>query len=248
MADPLKQFKIETLIPLEIGSLDLSYTNSALWMTIAAGCSVLLLAAGLRNKSLVPGRLQMANEMIYEFVAGMIRDNLGSEGKKFFPLIFSLFLFVLFGNLLGLVPYSFTFTSHIVINFALALIIFLTVTVYGIFRNGMKFFSIFAPPGIPFALAFVIVPIEIISFLIRPVTLSVRLFANMMAGHLVLKVFAGFSAAMIGLGIGGVVASILPMAFNVLFIAFELLVACLQAYVFAILSCIYLKDAIEIHH
>ena len=248
MADPIKQFVITPIVPIQMGGLDLSFTNSSLWMAFAVIVSVVLFGLGVSKKSLVPGRLQVFTEMFYEFVSGMIRDSMGEKGKQFFPIIFTLFVMVLMGNLLGLIPHSFTFTSHIIVTVALALMIFLMVTVIGIFKHGFGFFGLFSPPGVPFVLKFLVVPIEMISFFARPLTLSVRLFANMMAGHLVLKVFAGFSASMLSLGALGVVASLVPMAFNVLIIAFEVLVALLQAYVFAILSAIYLNDTIEIHH
>ena len=248
MADPISQFKIKTLVPMEIGGLDLSFTNSALWLVIAAVASLSLFSYGMSRKALVPGRFQMFVEMFYEFVSSMIRDSMGQKGKQFFPLIFTLFVVVLMGNLLGLLPGAFTYTSHIIVTGALALMIFFFVLAIGIFRHGFAFFSLFSPPGVPFFIKFLVVPIELISFFVRPLTLSVRLFANMMAGHLVLKVFAGFSASLLSLGALGVAASLVPMAFNVLMIAFEVLVALLQAYVFAILSAIYLNDTIEIHH
>jgi F-type H+-transporting ATPase subunit a len=189
----------------------------------------------------VPGRTQVFAESMYEFIAGMVRDNIGSKGREFFPLIFTIFIVVLMGNMLGMIPYSFTYTSHIAVTMGLALSIFIFVTILGFVKHGTHFFSLFCPAGVPWALKPLIIPIEILSYLIRPVTLSVRLFANMMAGHLMLKVFAGFSVAM-GVGLG-----ILPMFFNVALIGFEFLIAFLQAYVFTILSCIYLKDAIELH-
>lgn len=248
MADPLKQFVIEPYIPFEMGGVDLSFTNSSLWMLIAVIVSISLFSFGISRKALVPGRLQMLTEMFYEFVSSMIRDATGGKGKEYFPLIFTVFVMVLMGNLLGLVPGSFTFTSHIVVTAALALLIFFIVIFIGLFRHGFAFFNLFSPPGVPFILKFLVVPIEMISFFVRPVTLSVRLFANMLAGHLVLKVFAGFSVALLALPIVGPLASLVPLAFNVLMIAFEVLVALLQAYVFAILSAIYLNDTIEIHH
>jgi F-type H+-transporting ATPase subunit a len=194
-----------------------------------------------RKQAIVPGRMQVFAENMYEFVASMIRDNIGSQGRQFFPLIFTVFMVVLMGNMLGMIPYSFTYTSHIAVTMGLALAIFLLVTILGFVRHGLHFFTLFCPAGVPWALKPLIIPIEILSYLIRPVTLSVRLFANMMAGHLMLKVFAGFSVAM-GVGLG-----ILPMFFNVALIGFEFLIAFLQAYVFTILSCIYLKDAIDLH-
>jgi F-type H+-transporting ATPase subunit a len=248
MADPIHQFVIQPIIPLHIGGIDLSFTNSALWMGIAAVCSIAFLTASMRRRALVPGRAQMFSETLYQFIANMIRENLGTRGREYFPLIFTLFVVVLMGNMLGMIPWSFTYTSHLIVTGALAVMIFLTVLVIGLFRHGFKFFHLFVPPGVPLWLFPLIIPIEILSFLVRPVTLSVRLFANMMAGHLVLKVFAGFSAAMLGLGAGGVILGIVPAAFNVALITFECLIAFLQAYVFTILSCIYLKDTIEIGH
>jgi len=245
---PVDQFKIEPLIPLQIAGVDISFTNSSLWMMIAVVLSISLLGAAARSRAMIPGRLQVMAEMLYEFVGGMIRDNIGQHGRKYFPFVFSVFMIVLMGNLLGLVPFSFTYTSHIAVTGILALFIFVMVTIIGLVRHGLHFFHLFLPPGVPIFLVPIVVPIEVISYLIRPVTLSVRLFANMMAGHLVLKVFAGFSVAMVtGLGGAGLIAGLIPMAFNSLIIAFELLVALLQAYVYAILTCIYLKDSIELH-
>ncbi len=248
MADPIHQFKVIPIIPFEVAGIDLSFTNSALWMLIGALMSATFLIVASRKKALVPGRLQVTAEMLYEFVAGMIRENTGAKGRQFFPVIFTVFVVVLMGNVLGLVPYSFTYTSHIIVTFMLAALIFLMVTIFGIMNHGLRFFTMFAPSGVPLILQFLVVPIELLSFLIRPITLSARLFFNMVAGHLMLKVFAGFSTMMLGLGLGGVVAGLLPMAFNVGIYALELLVALLQAYIFAILSAIYLKDAVDLHH
>lgn len=248
MAGPIEQFKIEPIVPVQIGGIDFSFTNASLWMAFAAIASVAIFSYGMSRRALVPGRPQIFTEMFYEFVSSMIRDSMGTKGKQYFPLIFTLFVVVLMGNLLGMLPYSFTYTSHIIVTGALALMIFLFVTIIGLFRHGFAFFNLFSPPGVPFIMKFLVVPIEILSFLVRPITLSVRLFANMMAGHLVLKVFAGFSVSLLAIPLIGPIASLLPMGFNVLMIAFEVLVALLQAYVFAILSAIYLNDTIEIHH
>ncbi len=237
---PLHQFIIERLVPLHIGGLDLSFSNSALFMAIAVVVITAFLTLSMSGASLVPSRWQSAAEMSYEFIANMVRDNVGSAGKAYFPFVFSLFMFVLFGNLIGMVPYSFTYTSHIAVTFALAAFIFIGVTVIALARHGWHFFSFFAPKGMPAALLLLLVPIEIISYLIRPLTLSIRLFANMMAGHTMLVIFAGFVVAM---GLFG----ILPLALNIFFILLELLVAVLQAYVFTILTCIYLNDAIHLH-
>ena len=248
MADPIKQFVVEPLIPFQMGGVDLSFTNSSLWMVIGALASVTLLSLATRKKALVPGRLQVTAEILYEFIAGMIRENTGPKGRQYFPLIFTLFIVVLMGNVLGLIPHSFTYTSHIIVTFTLAALIFFTVTIFGVVNHGLKFFTLFAPPGVPLVLQFLIVPIEILSFMIRPITLSVRLFANMVAGHLMLKVFAGFSTMLLGLGLGGVALGLVPMVFNIAIYALELLVALLQAYIFAILSAIYLKDTVDLHH
>jgi len=248
VANPIKQFEIQPLIHLPVGNFDLSYTNSSLWMTIAVIVSTLMLTMAMRRRALVPGRMQAFAEIIYEFVAGMIRENIGTKGRQFFPLIFTLFIFVLLGNMLGMIPYSFTYTSHIAVTAVLAFLVFLIVIGIGLVKHGFHFFSLFMPPGVPWWLVPLILPIEIMSFLTRPITLSVRLFANMIAGHIMLKVFAGFSAGMMAMGTVGILPGILPMLFNSVMIGFEFLIAFLQAYVFAILSCIYLKDSVEIDH
>lgn len=237
---PLEQFTIERLVPIHIGSVDISYTNSALLMTIAVAVATVLLVAATARKSLVPGRWQSVAELLYEFVAGMVRDNVGSEGRRYFPLIFSIFIFILFGNLLGLIPYSFTFTGQIVVTFAMALFVFAFVTVLAFILHGINFFKFFLPTGAPLLMAPLLIPIEIISYLTRPVSLSLRLFANMLAGHTMLAVFAGFTVAM---GLFG----FLPLSFNVALLALEIVINLLQAYVFAILSCLYLSDAIHLH-
>jgi F-type H+-transporting ATPase subunit a len=237
---PLHQFMIERLVPLHVGGLDLSYTNSALFMTVTVAAITAFTVFSMSGAGLVPQRWQSTVELCYEFVANMVRDNVGSEGRRYFPFIFSLFMFVLFGNLLGMVPYTFTFTSHIAVTFAMALFIFLAVTAIALARHGLHFFSFFAPKGVPWIMLLLLVPIEIISYLIRPMTLSIRLFANMMAGHTMLFIFASFVTA---LGVFGV----LPLVFNMGFILLEFLVAVLQAYVFTILTCIYLHDAIHLH-
>ena len=248
MASPIHQFVIERIVPIEIAGYDLSFTNSSLWMSIAAGLSIIFLTLSMNKKSLVPNRVQMSSEMVYQFVANMIRENIGSKGREYFPLVFTIFMFVLLGNMLGMIPYSFTYTSHIIVTGVMALVIFLMVVVIGIARHGLHFFSLFVPPGVPAPMLLILVPIELLSFLVRPITLSVRLFANMMAGHIVLKVFAGFSVALISLGGLGAIGSLVPAVFNVALISLEFLIAFLQAYVFTLLTCIYLKDTIEIGH
>lgn len=249
MADPTHQFLIKPIIPFEVAGYDLSFTNSSLWMMLGILVSVTFLSVATRKKELVPGRLQVSAELMYEFIANMIRENTGSKGRVYFSLVFTVFIVVLMGNVLGLIPYSFTYTSHIIVTFALAAMIFLVVTIFGFINHGTHFLSLFAPPGVPLPLQFLLVPIELISFIIRPISLSVRLFANMLAGHMLLKVFAGFSAAMVvGMGVGGVFMGGIPMLFNVALYCLELLIACLQAYIFTILTCIYLKDTVDLHH
>jgi len=240
VAGPLEQFVIKPLIPIEINGIDLSITQSSVWMGIGIIVATLLTVVCMAPKAMVPGRWQNLPEMFYDFISGMVKDNLGAEGNKYFPLVFTIFMIILMGNLLGLLPYSFTYTSHIVVTGALALMVFFLATLVGIAKHGLHFFSLFMPAGLPIAIAPLIVVIEIVSYLSRPLSLSVRLFANMVAGHTMLKVFAGFSVA---LGVFGVV----PMIFNVALIGLELMIAFIQAYVFAILTCIYLKDAIELH-
>ena len=237
---PLEQFVIKPIVPVEIGGVDVSFTNSALFMTIAVVLATVFLVLGMRRSDIVPGRWQAAVELSYDFIAGLLRDTVGAEGRKYFPIIFTLFMFVLLGNLLGMVPYSFTFTSHIVVTFAMAIMIFIGVTILGFVRHGMHFFSFFAPPGTPVVMLPLLVPIEIISYLSRPISLSVRLFANMLAGHTLIKVIAGFIAL---LGVAGV----LPFALVVALTGLEILIAFLQAYVFAILTCLYINDAIHLH-
>ncbi len=248
MADPLHQFVVTKIIPLHVAGIDLSFTNSSLWMMIAAVVSTALLTLSMRPAALVPGRAQVMAEMVYEFVANMIRENIGPAGRQYFPLIFTMFMMVLMGNMLGLLPYSFTFTSQLIVTGALALFIFLMVMVLGIVRHGTHFFSLFLPPGVPVWLFPLVIPLEIVSYLIRPITLSVRLFANMMAGHLMLKVFAGFSVAMISAGALGWVGAMFPMLFNAVLTGFELMIALIHAYVFSVLCCLYLKDTVELAH
>ena len=246
--DPIHQFEVTPIIPIRIGGLDISFTNASLWMIVVLLASLGLMVYGTRKKSLVPDRLQAAAEMTYEFVASTVRGSAGREGMKFFPFVFSLFLFVLFSNMAGLIPGSFTVTSQIVVTFAFAALIITMVLVYGIARHGTHFFHLFAPEGAPMALMPFIILIEVISFLSRPVSLSVRLFANMLAGHITLKVFGGFVALMLGASGFAALLSPLPLAAIVALTAFELLVAFLQAYVFTILTCVYLNDAIHPGH
>jgi F-type H+-transporting ATPase subunit a len=241
MHSPMEQFEIKRLVPLHLGGLDVSYTNSALWMTIAIALMAFVFIYGMRRRALVPGRLQGMAETGYEFIAKMVGDNVGEGGKKYFPFILSLFLFVLGCNAVGLIPYSFTPTSHIIVTFAMAAFVFIGVTIIGFARHGLHFLSLFVPKGVPFVLLLLLVPIEIISYFIRPFSLSIRLFANMLAGHTMLKVFGGFVVML------GIIGGWAPLAFIVVFTGLELLIAFLQAYVFAILTCLYLNDAIHLH-
>ncbi len=246
--DPIHQFHIEKLVPLHVGGVDISFTNSALFMvlTIVGASAFLLLAT--RSKRVVPGRWQSAAEMTYEFVAKTVRESAGEEGMKFFPFVFSLFMFILVANLWGMFPYFFTVTSHIVITAVMALVVILTVLIYGLWRNKLHFFKLFVPSGVPKVLLPFITLIEILSFISRPISLSIRLFANMLAGHITLKVFAGFVTLLGSLGAVGVLGAILPLLATVGLTALEFLVAGLQAYVFAILTSLYLNDAIHPGH
>jgi F-type H+-transporting ATPase subunit a len=237
---PLAQFEVHRLIPIHIGGVDLSFTNSALFMLITIALVTLLLTAGTRKRALVPGRWQSLAELCYEFVANLVRETVGSEGRKYFPFVFTLFMFILFGNMLGMIPYGFTFTSHIIVTFVLALVVFVGVTILGFAKHGIHFFTFFVPPGVSWVLWPLLIPIEIISYLSRPISLSVRLFANMLAGHTLLKVFAGFVPA---LGAAGII----PLAFVSALTGLEFVIAFLQAYVFAILTSLYINDALHLH-
>jgi F-type H+-transporting ATPase subunit a len=249
MADPIHQFEIQKLATLgHIGGHEIAFTNSALFMAITVVGIWALLVGGSSAKALIPGRIQSIAELSYEFVANTISSTAGKEGMKFFPLVFTLFMFILVANVIGLVPYTFTVTSHIIITASLALLVFFTVIIYGFYRNGLHFFGLFVPSGIPIYILPLIVFIEVLSFLSRPLSHSVRLFANMLAGHITVKVFASFITLLGGLGIAGMAGAVLPLAMVVALTALDLLVAFLQAYVFAILTCIYLNDAIHPGH
>jgi F-type H+-transporting ATPase subunit a len=249
MADPIHQFQITKIIPLgSVGGHELAITNSTLFMAIAAtGIAVLMLGA-TASRSLVPGRMQSLAELSYEFVADMIRSTAGPDGMRFFPFVFTLFMFILFMNLIGMIPYGFTVTSHIIVTASLALLVFFTVIIYGLMHNGLRFFKLFVPSGIPIYILPLIVLIEVMSFVSRPISHSVRLFANMLAGHITLKVFAGFIVMLGAFGLPGWIGALMPLGLTVALTALELLVAFLQAYVFAILTCIYLNDAIHPGH
>jgi len=241
--NPMHQFEVYKIGPeINLGGVNLSFTNASLFMTISSALIILFLFLGTKKKSLVPTKIQFIAESSYTFVAKMINDTAGSSAKSFFPFIFTLFMFVLFANMVGMLPYSFTVTSHIIVTFVLAAIVFIGVTILGFIKHGFKYLGLFVPKGVPVILLPLIVIIEIISYLSRPVSLSVRLFANMMAGHTMLKVFGGFVISL------GLLGGWLPLGFSVALTGLEILVAFLQAYVFAILTCIYLNDALNLHH
>ena len=241
--NPMHQFEVYRIGPeISLGTVNLSYTNASLFMTISAILILSLLFFGTKKKSLIPSKIQLITEMSYTLVAKMINDTAGSGAKSFFPFVFTLFMFVLFCNMVGMLPYSFTVTSHIIVTFVLAAIIFVGVTIIGFIKHGFKYLELFVPKGVPIVLLPLIIVIEIISYLSRPVSLSVRLFANMLAGHTMLKVFGGFVISL------GLLGGWLPLGFSVALTGLEMLVAFLQAYVFAILTCIYLNDALNLHH
>ncbi len=238
----MAQFEIKRLIPMEIGGLDVSLTNSGAFMLVSATLVITFLMFSMRRGAMVPGRWQSMAEMSYEFIANMLQQNVGSAGRQYFPFIFTLFMFILACNLVGLAPYSFTVTSHIAVTFALAITVFIGVTIVGFVKNGVGFLKFFVPSGVPAVMLVLLVPIEVLSYFIRPMSLSVRLFANMLAGHTLLKVFGGFVISL-GLLFGWV-----PFVFIIAFTGLELLIAFLQAYVFTILACLYLNDALNMHH
>lgn len=252
--DPIHQFVIYDLFPIHIGdeaagtALNLSFTNSALFMVVAVAVLTGFVMLSASRGALVPSRFQLAGELVYTFVANMLRSSAGSEGMKFFPFVFSLFGFVLVCNLLGMFPYFFTVTSHIIVTAALALLVMSVVILYGFFRHGFKFLKLFVPAGVPAYVLPIVVPIEIISFLSRPISLSVRLFGNILAGHITLKVFSGFVVSLGALGALGWLGALLPLIMTVAISALELLVAVVQAYVFAVLTSMYLNDAVHPSH
>ncbi len=248
-ADPMEQFEIHPIVPLAFGSLDISLSNSSLWMLITVGAATAFFLAASRAQALIPGRLQSIAELTYQFVADMVRESVGSGGMKFFPYVFTLFIFILLSNWLGLFPsvpgiyHTFTTTSHLAVTFALALLTIVIVIAYGFAKNGLKFFNILLPSGTPLWLAPLMIVIEFIAFLSRPVSLAIRLFANMTAGHVILKVFAGFVVSLLGAGAALKAVSIIPLLGIIAVTLLEVLVGFLQAYIFAILTCIYLGDA-----
>ena len=241
--NPMHQFNVYKIGPeIKINGVDLSFTNASLFMLISGIFISLFLLLGTKDRKIVPGKFQLISEMLYNFISKMISDTAGKKAKPYFSFIFSLFIFVLFCNMVGMLPYSFTVTSHIIVTLAFAMFIFIGVTILGFVIHGFKYLKIFVPSGVPMVLLPIIMIIEIISYLSRPVSLSVRLFANMMAGHTMLKVFGGFVVSL------GILGGWLPLSFSVALTGLEILVAFLQAYVFAILTCIYLNDALNLHH
>lgn len=249
MAGPIEQFAIRPIVELgTLGGQQIVFTNSALYMLVTVSVAAGFLFIASLSSKVVPGRLQSSAEMLYEFVSQIIRENAGQHGMKFFPLVFSLFMFILVANLIGMFPYAFTVTSQLIVTFALAMLVFLTVTTYGLFKHGFKFFRLFMPAGVPAILAPIIVPIELMSYISRPISHSVRLFAVMLAGHITLKVFAGFVVGLGSLGTMGLLSAVLPLAMTVALTALELLMAVIQAYVFTMLSCMYLNDALHPSH
>jgi F-type H+-transporting ATPase subunit a len=248
-ANPLDQFVIKPIITFgKVGNSEIAFTNSSLFMGVVVAVIGVFFMVATSQRALVPGRLQSFAEMLYEFVAGTLKSAAGKEGMQYFPLVFSLFLFVLVANFVGMIPTAFTVTSHIIVTFALAMIVFLSVIIIGFAKNGTHFLGLFVPSGAPVWLMPFLVVIEVISFLSRPISLSMRLFANMLAGHIALKVFAGFVVSLGALGVGGILGATLPLGMIVALTALEFLVAFLQAYVFTILTCVYLNDALHPGH
>ena len=238
---PLDQFEINPLVNFEVGGFNLAFTNSSVSMVITVLFITLFLTLTVNPRSIVPSRMQLISELCNNFIAQLLNDNVGDQGKKYFPFVFSIFMFVLIGNMVGMIPYQFTFTSHIIVTFALAAVVFIGVTILGFVNHGIRFFTFFYIPGVPFYMHPLLIPIEVISYLSRPISLSVRLFANMLAGHTLLKVFAGFVVSM------PFFTGVLPLTFIVALTGLEILIAFLQAYVFAILTCLYINDAYHLH-
>ena len=238
---PLEQFEITPFVHFEVGSVDLAFTNSSLAMVITIAVITLFLTLSVNTRSIIPSRVQLISELSYGFIAQLLKDTVGEQGRKYFPFVFTIFMFVLIGNMVGMLPYSFTFTSHIIVTFALAAIVFIGVTILGFAKHGIHFFSFFVIPGLPWYMLPLLIPIEVISYLSRPISLSVRLFANMLAGHTLIKVFAMFVITM------PFYSGVLPLAFIVALTGLEILIAFLQAYVFAILTCLYINDALHLH-
>ena len=237
---PLEQFEIIPILDIKLGNIDLSFTNSSVAMVLTVAIITLFITISVNTRAIIPSRLQLLSELSYNFIAQLLKDTIGNDGRRYFPFVFTIFMFVLIGNMVGMIPYSFTFTSHIIVTYVLATVVFIGVTVLAFMKHGLRFFSYFVIPGLPWYMLPLLIPIEVISYLSRPISLSVRLFANMLAGHTLLKVFAGF---VVSLGLAG----FLPLAFIVALTGLEILIAFLQAYVFAILTCLYINDALHLH-
>lgn len=246
--DPMHQFKIGKLTDWTINGVDISFTTASLALMLVVGLVFFLFFLAVSKPQIVPSKIQSVGELGYEFVANMVRDTIGEEGIKFFPFVFTLFMLIFGANMLGMIPYFVTPTAQIVVTAALAILVFLTVIVYGLIRNGIGFLRLFVPSGVPLPLLLLLVPLEIISFFVRPVTLSLRLFGNILAGHIVLKLFVGFTVALLGTASILSALAIFPFALALAFTALEFLVAFLQAYIFAVLTCVYLNDAFHPGH
>ena len=242
-ANPMTQFEVYRIGPeIKLGPMDISFTNASLFMVISSLAILIIFNLGSKKNSIIPDKIQLLAELSYTFVSKMINDTAGSKAKPYFSFIFSLFMFVLFCNMFGMIPYTFTVTSHIIVTFVLAAFIFIGVTIIGLIKHGISFLKFFVPSGVPIALLPILIPIEVISYFVRPVSLSLRLFANMMAGHTMLKVFASFIVLL------GLLGGWAPLALVVVLTGFEIMIAVLQAYVFTILCCLYLNDALNLHH
>jgi F-type H+-transporting ATPase subunit a len=245
MLDPLHQFEIHKIFGCTIGGMDLSFTNASLWMVIVTASICLFLHFSSRNKKLIPDKSQSFSEFLFNFINKMVNEQIGKEGMKYFPYFFSLFIFILFANLIGLLPYTFTVTSHIIVTFTLAMLVFLGMTIVGLIKHRLRFFKTFLPSGLPWYIAPLLVPVEVVSYLVKPISLSIRLFANMVAGHIMMKIIAG---AAVACAVDSLVPlSILPVGINAVLTVFELFVAALQAYIFTLLSCIYLNSVLHMH-
>lgn len=246
--DPMHQFQIDKYFNLNLGSIDISFTSASLAFVVVLGVIFLVLTLAASKAKVVPSRIQSVGELGYEFIANTVRDTIGEDGMKFFPFVFTLFLLIFGINMLGMIPYFETPTAQIVVTVALALLVFLTVIIYGLIRNGIGFLKLFVPSGAPWPLLILLIPLEIISFFVRPVTLSLRLFGNILAGHIVLKLFISFTVALLGLASFLSVVSVATFGLALAFTALEFLVAFLQAYIFTVLTCVYLNDAFHPSH
>ena len=243
MNNPMHQFEIHKIYDLQLFGIDISVTNSTVFMLITTALIIAVLSLGIRKGYHLrqPNKAEVVSEQAFNFVANLVDENCGSEARRYLPFVMSFFMLIAMGNVLGMVPYTFTFTSHIIVTFAMAAMVFIVITIIGFMHHGLGYLKIFLPDGAPLFLAPILIPIELISYLSRPISLSVRLFANIMAGHIVLKIFAGFIISL------GIVGGVIPLGMTVLLTFFEVFVALVQAYIFAILTCVYLNDALHLH-